>query len=78
MPTFKFSTVAQLRQRLREEFQTARGVRLHRLAKWANNNLTDAQLRTLFGLTAQQASTLRTKLQNMQSRLDAMDAEAGQ
>ena len=75
---FKFSTQAQLRQRLRQEFQTAKGLRLHKIAKWANNNLTDAQLRAVFGLTVPQATELRTKLQNMQARIDALDAEAGQ
>lgn len=78
MATFKFSTQSQLRQRLREEFLNAKGLRLHKMAKWANNNLTDAQLRALFGLTVLQATTFRAKLQNMQSRLDAVDAEAGQ
>ena len=78
MPTFKFSTQAQLRQRVREEFKTAKGVRLHKVAKWANNNLTDAQLKNAFNLTDAQTTALRTKLQSMQSRLDAMDAEAGQ
>lgn len=78
MATFKFSTQAQLRQRVRQEFAEARGVRLHKLAKWANNNLTNAQLKNAFNLTDAQTTALRTKLQNMQSRLDAMDVEAGQ
>lgn len=78
MPTFKFSTQAQLRQRLREEFKSAKGVRLHKLARWANANLTDAQLRAVFGLTVSQATALRAKLQNMSARLDAMDAEVGE
>lgn len=43
-----------------------------------NTNLTDAQLQNVFGLTAPQASTLRTRLQAMTSRLNAFDSEAGQ
>ena len=76
--SFKFSTVAQLRARLREEFRTSRGVRLHRLAAWADANLTNNQLASLFGLTAPEAVALRTRLTTMRSRIEACDAEVGQ
>lgn len=66
-----------MRQRLRREFQTASGRRLHKIAAWMNANLTDAQLKNLFGLTDPQTAALRTKLQNMASRLSAFDSEAG-
>ena len=78
MPQFKYSTPAQLRQRVRQEFKIATGRRLHKIAAWADANLTDAQLQNVFGLTAPQASTLRTKLQAMAARLTAFDTEAGQ
>lgn len=78
MPQFLYSTPAQLRARLRQEFKTATGRPLHKLAAWMDANLTDAQLQNIFSITAPRASTLRTKLQAMASRLNAFDAEAGQ
>lgn len=78
MPTFKYSTPAQLRARVRQEFKIATGRRLHKMAAWADANLTDVQLQNVFGLTAPQAATLRTKLQAMAARLNSFDAEAGQ
>lgn len=78
MPTFRFSTPAQLRQRFRQEFQTASGVRLHRLARWADANLTDVQLKNIFGLTDVQTTALRAKLQSLRARIEAADAEVGQ
>jgi hypothetical protein len=75
--SFRYSTQAQFRQRLREEFATATGQRLHRLAAWADVNLTDAQLQTLFNRTAAQVPALRTKLQTMRARVEALDAEVG-
>lgn len=78
MPTFRYSTPAQLRQRVRQEFKNATGRRLHKIAAWADANLTDVQLQNVFGITAPQAVTLRTKLQAMAARLNAFDTEAGQ
>ena len=77
MASFNYSTVAQLRARMRQEFKTATGRRLHRIATWMNANLTDAQLKNIFSLTDPQTAALRTKLQNMAARLAAFDAEVG-
>lgn len=76
--SFKYSTVAQARAALRQAFKNETGRRLHVLAAWMNANLTDAQLQSLFGLTAPQTATLRTKLQAAAARLTAFDTEAGQ
>lgn len=76
--SFKFSTAAQLRARLRQEFRESRGVRLHRIAAWADANLTDAQLKNVFGLTDPQTAALRSRLQAMRARIEACDAEVGE
>jgi hypothetical protein len=41
-------------------------------------DLTNNQLANLFGITAQQAATLQTKLDNMAADYEAMLAEVGQ
>lgn len=76
--SFKYSTVNQARAAVRQAFKNESGRRLHVIANWLNVNLTDNQLQTLFGLTAPQTATLRTKLQAASTRLAAFDAEAGQ
>ena len=77
MPTFRLTTPAQFRQRLRQEFQAASGARLHRMAKWIDANLTDAQLKNAFNLTDAQTAALRARLQDLRSRIEAVDAEVG-
>ena len=77
MPKFLYSSPAQFRQKLRQEFQTATGRRLHKIAAYIDGNFTDAQLKNGFNLTDAQTAALRTKLQNMSARLNAFDTEAG-
>lgn len=76
--SFKYSVIADARAALRQAFLTATGRRLHVIATWMDANLTNVQLQALFGLTAPQATTLRTKLQAAAARLVAFDAEQGQ
>jgi len=76
--SFKYSTQQQRAVALRQAFKNATGRRLHVIAAWLDANLTDAQLQTLFGLTANQTTTLRTKIHAAALRLAVFDAEAGQ
>ena len=73
--SFKFSTPVQFRTRLRQDFAISKGVRLHRLAAWADGNLTNVQLKNMFNLSDAQVLLFRTRLQNMRSRIEATDAE---
>jgi hypothetical protein len=78
MVKFIYSTQAQLRDAVRTEFRNSTGRRAHRIAKWLDANLTDAQLKAAFNLTNPQTAALRTKLQTMASRLDALETAAGE
>jgi hypothetical protein len=78
MVKFVYSTQAQLRDAVRSEFRNSTGRRAHRIARWLDANLTDAQLKAAFNLTNAQTTALRTKLQTMALRLDAFDTAAGE
>ena len=79
MPTFRWTTVGQFRQRLRELFQSSTGLRACKLAKYIRSlNLTDNQLKSLFNINNAQLAALKTKLQNMEAKYDDTTAQEGQ
>lgn len=79
MAKFKFSTAIQTAEALRERFRSARGLQAARIATWLLANLTDLQLRTLFGgLTAAQVSALKTRLKAKADRLTALENDLGE
>ena len=77
MPTFNHSTRAQLAQRLRERFRAASRLEALQIARFFAA-LTDAQLKTIFGLTDAQTATLRSRLTDMTTTVDRIRTAAGQ
>lgn len=78
MPSFAHSTQAQLAARLRAVIRAGTPIERHRAARYIwNRGLTDNQLKALFGVTDAQLPALKTRLQNMTARIDALDAETG-
>ena len=77
MPTFNHSTRGQLAQRLRERFRDASRLEALQIARFFAA-LTDAQLKTLFGLTDVQTMTLRAKLTDMATTVDRIRAAVGE
>lgn len=78
-PTFDYSTQQEFSSALRELFKLSRGRDALRLGWYVESfNLTNNQLANLFGITAGQATTLQTKLDNMAAAYEAMLAEVGQ
>ena len=81
--TLKHATLAQLGARFRERFKASEGAETARLAKWllariTDGTFTETQVRNFFGLTAGQWTTLKGKLQTLQSRLDDVLAARGE
>lgn len=82
-PVLRFQTGAEFLQRLRAFYREAGKERCARIARWIIRRLdaghvTAAQLRTVFGLTVAQWSTLETKMRNLAASLDAVDAAEGE
>lgn len=77
MPTFNHSTPAQLAQRLRERWRDASRLEALQIARFLSG-LTDAQLRSLFGLTNPQVTTLRAKLDDMLATVQRIRTAQGQ
>lgn len=75
---FEHSTQAQNLAALRARFRDARGLEACRIGRWLEAHLTDAQLRTVFSLTLAQAQALRTRLQALRDRANAVDGSAGE
>lgn len=79
--TFRYSTVNENLVALREAFRSATRWELLTLA-WVidGQNLSDNQLRTLFGVTSPQLPALKTKLANLATKYDegqALIAQGG-
>ena len=81
--TLKYATPTQLGQAFREKFREAKGIEVGRLAKWllsriSDGTFTDAQVRTVFNLTVVQYNQLKTRLQTMADRYDAVKSQVGE
>ena len=59
--TFTYATRAQFAQALRRRFRDAQAGDAIRLAKWIFNNLTDAEIRAVWSLTAAQLTALKSR-----------------
>lgn len=78
-PTTVHCTVAQIRARLRELYQTPSGWKAVCLGRYINSlGLTDQQLSSLFGVNGAQLTALKTKLANATTRFNQVTSEAGQ
>lgn len=79
MVSFIHSTQQQNLAALRERFRNLSGERVARVARWLLNNLTDAQLKAVFGgLTNAQLTALKTRLQAKATALTTLQAQAGE
>lgn len=72
MPSFRHSTKAQLVAALRERYREASGVSALRIAKWARDNMTNAQINAAFGAGA------AAKVTSAAARYDTLQAERGE
>lgn len=82
-PVLRFQTGGQFLDRLRAIYRIVGKERCARIARWIIHRLdaghvTAAQLRTAFGLTNQQWTTLETKLRALAANLDAVEAAEGE
>ena len=75
--TTQHLTLAQLRQRLRAFYQTADRLEVCLLAAFFLT-LTDAQLQSLFGVTAGQLPALKARLQARADVLTALESATGE
>lgn len=81
--SLKYQTAAQFAARLRERYRNASKEEAARIATWILNrieagDITDAQVRSAFGLTAGQYTTLKTKMTNLRASWLAVQAAAGE
>lgn len=77
MPKFNHSTPAQLGALLRERYRTGSGARIGNIATWLLTR-TNAELQTWFGLTASQATALRTRLTSRVNALTTLRNQVGE
>lgn len=82
-PVPRYVTKAALLLVWREQFRDARRERAVQLAKWILDHLdagewTDLQLRSLFGVSAANYSTLKQRLEDMRTRWNQVQASAGE
>lgn len=71
MVSFVHSTRAQLAQGLRQRLRERSGLPVGRVCRWLLANLSDAELRAMFGVTSGQLPTLKSRLQ---AKADALAA----
>ncbi len=81
--SLKYATLAQVGNEFRRRYKESSGSETWRLANWilnriADGTVTDAQVRSFFGLTSAQYTTLKTKWQDMQTKWQNMQAAAGE
>lgn len=76
--TFTHCTRAQFAARLRERFRLARGVEALRLAQWIGANLTDAEIKAVWGLTNAQLTALKSRFASKSALLSQVDAAGGE
>ena len=79
----KYATGQQLAEAFRERFRKSSREECARLATWllariADGTWTDAQVRTAFGLTNPQYTTLKTKMQTLADHWAAIQAAQGE
>lgn len=79
----KYQTAAQFAARLRERYRNASREEAARIATWILNkidagDLTDAQVRTAFGLTLTQYNAMKTRMSNLRTAYQAVQAAAGE
>jgi len=82
-PVLRYVTAAQLGSYVREQYRQRAGTELARVAKWIVNRInegtwTATQVRNFFGLTQTQWNTLKTKMDNLISALNQVDAAVGE
>lgn len=80
--TLRHQTPQQFAVRLRARFRAADRREAARIATWIMDRLdagdiTDAQMRAVFGLTLAQWSALKTRLSNMRTAYRAIEAARG-
>ena len=81
--TLRHQTKAQFAARLRERYRNASREEAARIATWVLNSIeagdfTDLQVRTAFGLTSGQWTTLKAKLTTLRTNWLAVLAAAGE
>jgi hypothetical protein len=77
-PSFQHTTQAQFLVRLRVAYAASTGIRACLIGRWFHlENLTDATLRTLFGIVQNQVAGLRTKFSNQNSLVVSVVASNG-
>lgn len=79
----RFQTAAQFAARLRERYRSASREEAARIATWILNridagDITDVQVRNAFGLTVTQYNALKTRMGNLRTAYQAMQAAAGE
>ena len=79
----KHATKTQLANEFRARYKGASQSECARLATWMLNHLdagdfTDAQVQSVFGLSAGQYTTLKTKFTNLRTAYNAMLAAQGE
>ena len=78
-PTLNWSTNTEFGLALRAFYQTSTQRDACRIGWYVTQfNLTDNQLRTFFGLTAQQVTAARTKLNSLSSQYETLLTAAGE
>ena len=83
MLDLRHQTPAQFAARLRLRFKNATKVEAARIATWIMDRLdagdiTDAQMRTVFGLTLTQWNNLKTRLTNLRTAYRTVDGARGE
>lgn len=78
----KHQTPAQFVARFREAYRNAEREQVARMARWlllriAAGDITDAQVRSAFGLTVTQWNTKKTLMQTLVDNFNAVDAARG-
>lgn len=76
--TFNHCKRSDLLVEVRRRYKTASGLRALKIAAWVDANCTAAELQTAFGLTAPQATALKTRLGAKTAQLAALVAAAGE
>ena len=79
----RYQTAAQFAARLRERYRTATREEAARIATWVlarieAGDLTDAQVRSAFGLTTQQYTGLKARMSTLRDAYRAVQQAVGE
>lgn len=79
----KHQTPAQLAARFREQFKAASGERAGKMARWLidriqSGDVTDAQMRSAFGLTTTQYNAMKTRMTTLANQYSAVVSARGE